>query len=345
MHTLHQYQQVSGTLLKATWVLLLFNGFCDVFQYSKAGASTVLVVMLSLIYGIYLYYLHQRNQPTTIVNLIGETLLILCIDWLACFQVVALLLPILIIRRAVYSKTPNIYIETACIAGLYFLGHRVLGIEPDMGDWLQQRASESFLIVLTVVLVQPVMQMARSLQAEKEQLNQELNNVEQSYQQATERALRDELTGLYNYRAFQEDIRQIGQSFALLLIDVDYFKGFNDLHGHAAGDWVLKEIGQAILESVRLEDKVYRYGGEEFAVVLDNVDEEIAMFTAERVRVRIANRAIFYEDKELKGVTVSVGVSVYQNTTIPIQELFEQTDQALYKAKAKGRNNVVFRGR
>jgi diguanylate cyclase (GGDEF)-like protein len=343
MHSIHQFQQVSRTLVKATWLLLLFNGVCNVWQYGEASSSTVLVVILTSIYGIYLYYLQQRNQPTTIAHLIGETLLILWIDWLACFKLATFLLPLLIIRRAVYSKTPDIYAETACITVLYFVGGGMLGIEADAGAWLHQRARDSFLIALSVVLVQPMMQMAKTLQAEKEKLNQELNNAEQSYQQAAERALRDGLTGLYNYRAFQEDIHKIGQKFALLLIDVDYFKDFNDLHGHAAGDWVLREVGQVIVESVRMADKVYRYGGEEFAVVLEDVDEDIAMFTAERVRVRIANRAIFYENKELNGVTVSVGVSVYENLTIPIQELFEQTDQALYKAKAKGRNKVVFR--
>lgn len=337
-------QQISRMLIKATWLLLLFNGFYSVCRYTSGNGAVPpgSIVTLFIIYGGWLYFLQQKNKPTTTLQLAGEAFLILCIDTIASFQVAVFLLPLLIIRRACYAKIPNIYNEALCIAIAYMLAHGLLSAKVDLFSWLHQRASESFIIALSAIVVQPVIRMVKALKSDKEKLNRRLDLIEESYQQAAERAVRDDLTGLYNYRAFQEDIQRIGQKrFALLLIDVDYFKAFNDSYGHAAGDEALKQVGQVISESVRLEDKVYRYGGEEFAVVLENADENIAMFTAERLRIRIADRAIFHDDQELSGVTVSVGVSVFEQLTMPIKEIFEMTDKALYKAKAIGRNKVV----
>lgn len=346
MESIFQFQKIKRTLIYATWILLAFNGVCKILRYDVDGkVASVSLIMLSILYGAYLYHLQKKNLPTNMVRLVGESILILLIDWIACFQLAAFLFPMLIIRRAMYSKIPDIWYETACISAAFILTHWIHGGYADTVSLLHQRVSEAFILVLTAIITQPMVQMTKALQTDKERLQLKLHRAENSYKHAAELAMRDELTGLYNYRAFHEDIQAIGnEKFALLLIDVDYFKDFNDVYGHAAGDWALRQIGQAILESVRSGDKVYRYGGEEFAVVLGGIEEDVVLYTAERVRLRIAEKSILYEGKQLNGVTVSVGVSVVENCSGSVREIFEQTDQALYQAKAKGRNKVVLVG-
>jgi diguanylate cyclase (GGDEF)-like protein len=188
-----------------------------------------------------------------------------------------------------------------------------------------------------------VVRITKSLQTDKEKLRLKLNKAEKSYQKAAELALRDGLTGLYNYRALQEHIGGINNtSFAILLIDVDHFKEFNDQYGHMVGDQVLIQISQVILDSVRRSDKVFRYGGEEFAVVLEDSDDEAAMFMAERIRMQVASQTIDCDGQVLKRVTISIGVATFLDTKMPSYQMLEQADKALYAAKAKGRNNVVF---
>lgn len=249
---------------------------------------------------------------------------------------------LLILRRAVFSQQPNIYIEAALIGLVYLVIQWLHGPRVDYVAW-RHGICDVFIIGLAAVLAQPVVRITKVLQDDREKLLIKLNRAEESYQKAAELALRDGLTGLYNYRALQEHINSVGNTrFAFLLIDVDYFKDFNDQYGHIVGDQVLMQIGQLIMENVRRSDKVYRYGGEEFAVVLEDADEEVAMFTAERIRVRVANQAIECSGQPINGVTVSTGVAIFKESQLSGYQILEQADKALYEAKARGRNNVVF---
>jgi diguanylate cyclase (GGDEF)-like protein len=187
------------------------------------------------------------------------------------------------------------------------------------------------------------------LNAELEASNDELVASNAELAEANEKlaslATTDGLTGLANHRTFQERLRQelalterIGCSLTLLLFDVDHFKQYNDSFGHPAGDEVLRTMGQLLLEHVREMDIVARYGGEEFAVIMPHTDEYGARDAAERIRSVVAEYAF-----PKRQITLSIGATIVSggNMRIP-EEIIQDTDDALYRAKRAGRNCVVF---
>lgn len=155
----------------------------------------------------------------------------------------------------------------------------------------------------------------------------------------------DGLTGLWNRRHFDEVIQeQMSLSarhrlpLSCVLLDVDHFKAINDRFGHPFGDEVLKAIAGAINDTVRLEDTVCRYGGEEFAIILPNTALVGAILLAERVRSSIASRQVLHKTGSVN-VSASFGVAEYQ-PGLPVA-FIEAADRALYQAKKDGRNRVV----
>jgi two-component system cell cycle response regulator len=125
------------------------------------------------------------------------------------------------------------------------------------------------------------------------------------------------------------------------MIDIDFFKKFNDAHGHSCGDAVLKQVARVIQASVRGNDLAARYGGEEFCLLLPEADAERAVQAAERVRASIAATPTEYEGKSL-AVTVSLGVAQYDPARDPSgKSLIDRADMALYASKQGGRNRVT----
>jgi diguanylate cyclase (GGDEF)-like protein len=153
----------------------------------------------------------------------------------------------------------------------------------------------------------------------------------------------DELTGLYNYRHFQELLsRELTQAkryshpLSLSLIDIDELKGYQDSWGHIAGDEALREIARIVLSSVRGADVVVRYGGEEFAIILPETSKQGAVVAAERVRQRVAEATLPTGDR----LTISIGVAAYPEDAEDREQLLSHADQALYRAKEMGRNQT-----
>ncbi len=155
----------------------------------------------------------------------------------------------------------------------------------------------------------------------------------------------DALTGLPNRRYFDEFCsllarrRRADDAVGVLMIDIDKFKVLNDTHGHATGDEVLRAVGGAIIAAVREDDVPARYGGEEFVVLLRNPSPEVAFDVGERVRASVA--ALDLHRLGVRAVSVSVGVAVARRADQSIDELIEQADRALYRAKRSGRDKVV----
>ncbi len=161
-------------------------------------------------------------------------------------------------------------------------------------------------------------------------------------------AFTDPLTELYNHRFFQETLLQeftrserYNKPLSLMIIDIDFFKKFNDTYGHLVGDKVLKHVSAIFKSSMREQiDTVARYGGEEFGVILPETSLEGAASFAERIRKKVESSYIQEGDKKLK-VTLSIGVSCVSVTKCnKTSDLIEAADQALYKAKEEGRNQV-----
>ena len=167
------------------------------------------------------------------------------------------------------------------------------------------------------------------------------------YRKMETMATTDGLTGLTNHRAFQERLgamleraERFGHAVAVLLCDVDHFKGVNDTHGHPVGDEVLRRVAGVLQEAVRKVDITARYGGEEFAVVLEATDEAGALRLAERIRSDVGNLTLDSEHGQFR-VTLSIGAAVFPQDAPDKAMLIEHADHALYHAKETGRNRVV----
>jgi diguanylate cyclase (GGDEF)-like protein len=161
-------------------------------------------------------------------------------------------------------------------------------------------------------------------------------------------SIKDPLTGLYNRRYLTEmldrEIRRAvrsEQSLGILMLDLDHFKKFNDTYGHDAGDTVLREAASFLTKSIRVEDIVCRFGGEEFVVILPTADLNASHARAERIRSKIRELAVLHQGQSLGMITVSIGVAALPEHGTSPTELLEAADAALYRAKREGRDRVV----
>jgi diguanylate cyclase (GGDEF)-like protein len=186
---------------------------------------------------------------------------------------------------------------------------------------------------------QALLQLNHELEAKIAERTREL---EEANARLSRLAVTDGLTGLFNHRHFQERLaleveRSVrnGLPLSLLMLDVDYFKKYNDAHGHPAGDELLNELAGLMREGRRANDVVARYGGEEFAIVLIDTPKLTAMQVAEKLRKRI-------DDHRFHGrrIGVSIGVAGFPDDADSTERLIQAADSALYQAKHQGRNRV-----
>lgn len=161
-------------------------------------------------------------------------------------------------------------------------------------------------------------------------------------------SIRDGLTGLFNRRYLEETLeREIHRAarekapLAIIFIDIDHFKSFNDEYGHEAGDAVLRQLGAFLTSQVRYEDIACRYGGEEFVIVLPDAAFGIAAARAEGMRAGVKGMNVQVGGKTLRGITLSLGVSAIPEFEPTGEILMRAADAALYQAKAEGRDRVV----
>jgi len=160
----------------------------------------------------------------------------------------------------------------------------------------------------------------------------ELTLAVQQFQKLEEKVRVDGLTQVYNRDYFNirihEQVLHSG-GLSLLMIDIDYFKAINDTYGHQRGDEILFNVAQTLKRYTRKQDAVYRYGGEEFVVVLPHTNEEEAVQVMEKLRVKVSEETM---------ATVSIGGAFYSGDQASYAQLISKADQALYQAKAAGRN-------
>ena len=189
-------------------------------------------------------------------------------------------------------------------------------------------------------------QVPPELHSVAEEFNRMIVRIHESEAVLADLARRDGLTKLPNRRAFDDALREmfarrerLGEQGSLLMIDIDHFKRINDAHGHGAGDDLLRTVAQTMASDVRLVDRVFRIGGEEFAAILGGADASAAQVTAERLRQAVAAARVAVKGGEISA-TVSVGVAVAAEGSAP-GALVQAADAALYRAKREGRNRVI----
>jgi two-component system cell cycle response regulator len=165
---------------------------------------------------------------------------------------------------------------------------------------------------------------------------------EELYKQAT----LDPLTKIYNRKHFNGEIesevaraRRYGRPLSFLMMDIDFFKKVNDTWGHSAGDYVLKTVASAMKDTLRAQDILARFGGEEFALILPETNNENAFALAEKLRVKIEKTVFEYEGTKI-AVTISIGVATLKTAHAGPDDLLAEADKNLYVAKDAGRNRV-----
>ncbi|HEX3441057.1 MAG TPA: GGDEF domain-containing protein [Pseudolabrys sp.] len=233
--------------------------------------------------------------------------------------------------------------QAAFFAGLHMLTGA--GVSVLIGGWIAKMGAVAFYSVLaTVYLVYLERPIGRRDAPRIWDIFDTLTYRER-YEDLLARTGCDALTGALDRHSLEahgrrsvEHAAAAGRPLALLLIDIDHFKAFNDRFGHAAGDKMLKRIALDIMAAARVSDFTYRFGGEEFVIIAEGLSVDEALSLGERVRRRVLNASP--ADPEAK-VTVSIGVATCSRDATEYDALFEIADKRLYQAKAAGRNRVI----
>ena len=165
-------------------------------------------------------------------------------------------------------------------------------------------------------------------------------------QQIKRGAITDALTGLHNRHYFNEIAPSLVAStqrrkttFSVILFDIDHFKRFNDVYGHATGDQVLKTVADLLKKEVRQSDYTFRFGGEEFLLLLPDTDAKRAFIAAEKIRRSVESTKLVSENGESLHVTISGGVAAFSESR-GLERTIQAADKALYRAKNAGRNRI-----
>jgi two-component system, cell cycle response regulator len=185
----------------------------------------------------------------------------------------------------------------------------------------------------------------KSLLEKLKRKNEELEFVNMTLKELT---IRDGLTGLYNHRHFQETLaaeilrsKRYAKNFSLVFLDVDFFKQYNDTHGHLHGDAILVALSKLLIAGIRKSDVAVRYGGEEFVLLLPETSKEHAFALAGTIREKIAAHPFPGRETQPQGmITVSMGIAAFPEDGSDSSTLLHRADEALYQAKNGGRNKV-----
>jgi diguanylate cyclase (GGDEF)-like protein len=328
------------------------------------------VAILLILRGVEQWFIRELNQLqwTALLTLITISVLLAAVSWSGAFEriyrpLATTIVPLgnAIVGGAVAVAASQGALEMLMVLPLAIIGpFFLMGLGSRVGLISSAAAALAFTVTALLVPFEPQAFLrtesfiaitliacavaARELDTRSRQSFLSQKIVERLAQQ-------DPLTGLQNRRMFDEHLRKMwttamagSRRMAILLVDVDHFKAYNDLHGHQAGDQTLRTVAELIRTFVdRPDDLLARYGGEEFAAILFDVDEDLARHTAECMRVSVAQSNIKHRGSPCaERVTVSIGVGIVEpKPGRAPQGLLQLADQALYDAKRQGRNQIV----
>lgn len=194
---------------------------------------------------------------------------------------------------------------------------------------------------------QNIQNIIRDFDVPEENKNEVIKQINYIYTRTKYLSITDELTGLSNRRCFESSFEKeylrasrYNNKLTLVMFDIDHFKTINDTYGHQCGDFVLKQISNAALQTFRKTDTVFRYGGEEFVVILTETDIKQSIIPLERFRKTVQTLGLNYQGEEVN-VTVSLGACQLTSEISSKEEFLQKTDEALYEAKNSGRNKII----
>jgi diguanylate cyclase len=200
-----------------------------------------------------------------------------------------------------------------------------------------------------IVMVENLTLLGEELSIELKKADEKIKMVNHKLETAIKEATVDSLTQALNRKALYEDLNPVIEAgedkqinLMILMLDIDNFKGINDCYGHITGDKVLQYLVKLMKTVVRTTDKVYRFGGEEFLIVLNRCQIDTALTIAEKIRSNIARSKLIANTDTIQ-LTVSIGVASHQQGDT-LESIVERADEALYDAKGHGKNKVILHG-
>ena len=221
-----------------------------------------------------------------------------------------------------------------------------------IGDFTEKiQAAETIQEILKVkdylvIEMHKVREHSHTLHDELEKHRTATETLSKKLEESEARALVDALTNVLNRNAYNlkigelvHEYKRYKEEWALLVLDIDHFKKFNDTYGHKTGDKVLKSVAATVSNSIRVSDHIFRYGGEEFVVILGRINKETTKNLSEKIRREVERDYLVDGDNELK-VTMSIGAAIITPEDTEAS-LFERADKALYQAKQNGRNQTL----
>lgn len=240
-----------------------------------------------------------------------------------------------------FTNIPGVYLLLGRAVGGLTTALTIVGLL-----WINAHAAQPYSANAIATAVLAMLYFAAFFHAYARQSTWFFVRMRDSNHELRELATRDMLTGTLNARAYYEicdSMIRVAQRnrapYAVLFVDLDHFKSINDTYGHAAGDIVLKSVADCLGRNLRASDALGRIGGEEFSIFLPQTDMEGALHLAENIRTSVEGLMPSIGERRLK-VTASIGVARNQHSEQTMKEIQQQADQAMYRAKAGGRNRV-----
>jgi diguanylate cyclase (GGDEF)-like protein len=243
--------------------------------------------------------------------------------------------------RLLKSNDTTNFIPIIMVTALNDIEDKVKGIEAGADDFITKPFNKLELLARVKSLLR--------IKSLHDELQEKVTQLEVAKERLNELAITDGLTGLYNYRHFREvlakEIRRAKRhenAMSIIMLDIDFFKHYNDTHGHLAGDEVLRTIAKLMIQNVRSIDIAARYGGEEFALVLPETNHSAARVVADKIKALVEEHEFDHEATQPTGkLTVSMGIATFPENGTLGDDLIQCADERLYKAKAEGRNLVI----
>ncbi len=234
------------------------------------------------------------------------------------------------------------FVPVIMVTALNEIEDKIKGIEAGADDFITKPFNKLELLARVKSLLR--------IKTLHDELQEKVKQLEQAQERLRELAVTDGLTKLHNYRYFREYLdRELLRAerhdtkVSVLMLDIDYFKHYNDTQGHLAGDEVLRSIAGLMRENIRSIDFAARYGGEEFVIVLSQTDAESARVVAEKIRLLVEEYPFTHEESQPNGkITISMGIASFPDDGKKAEKVVNTADQRLYQAKAAGRNQIVY---